>query len=165
MERIIAILCAVLSGALFYFATGLGGSLSTTPGALWILAFLAPIPVLWLAFRPAKGWVVFAAALAAGALGACNLLPAYLGTLPAIALVQGIVAEGLIFAAAVMGARFVAQRISPISAVVMFAALWTALDYLSSLGPNGAALSPGYSQVEFAWNIQIASLFGVWAVT
>jgi apolipoprotein N-acyltransferase len=55
--------------------------------------------------------------------------------------------------------------VSPISGVVVFAALWAALDYLASLGSPGAALSPGYSQLDFPWNAQIASLFGVAAIT
>lgn len=165
MERITSILCAALSGALFYAATGFGGTISTTPGGLWALAFLAPIPVLWLAFRPGKGWVAFLAALFAGAIGGCNILPAYLGALPTGLLVAGIIVPGLLLAISVAAARFVAQRVSPISGVVVFAALWAALDYLSSLGTPGAALSPGYSQLDLPWNVQIASLFGIWAIT
>jgi apolipoprotein N-acyltransferase len=153
----VVVLCALASGAGFYFSTGLG--------AIWFLAWLAPIPVLWLAYGETSGWKIGLAAWSAGAIGALNLLPAYFGLLPTAALAMGIVVTGLVFALPVMGARFVAKRLTPISGVFAFAALWTALDYLASLGANGAALSPAYSQVGFPLLIQSASLFGLWAVT
>jgi apolipoprotein N-acyltransferase len=152
-----ALLCALVSGAGFYFSTDLG--------AFWPLAWLAPIPVLWLAFGPAQGRTVFFAAWAAGAVGGVNLLPAYAGTLPVPVLALAIIGPGLYFAASVIGARFVARRLSPWAGIVAFAALWTAWDYLAAQGPNGAALSPAYSQVGMPFVIQGASLLGVWVVT
>jgi hypothetical protein len=47
----IPIICAALSGLGFYFSIGLGEQ--------WWLAWLAPIPVLWLAFEDTKGWTAF----------------------------------------------------------------------------------------------------------
>jgi len=93
-----ALLCALTSGAGFYLSTDLG--------TFWPLAWLAPIPVLWLAFGPARPWTVFFAAWAAGAIGGFNLLPAYAGTLPTPVLALAIIGPGLLFAASVMGARF-----------------------------------------------------------
>ena len=49
-----AIACALLSAIGFYFSIGLGEQ--------WWLAWLAPVPVLWLAFGETKGWQVFIAA-------------------------------------------------------------------------------------------------------
>jgi len=152
-----ALLCAFASGAGFYFSTDLG--------TFWPLAWLAPIPVLWLAFGPARGWTAFLAAWAAGVIGGLNLLPAYAGTLPASVLVLAILGPGLYFAASVMGARLVARRLSPLAGMVAFAALWTMFDYLAAQGPNGAALSPAYSQVGMPFLIQGASVFGLWIVT
>lgn len=165
MERFTPVICAVLSGILFFISTGLGGTLSTGISVFWAIALVAPVPVLWLAFKSDKDWVVFVAALAAGIIGASNILPAYLGTLPAPALAIAVLAPGLILAVSVWGARFVARRLTPISGIVAFAALWAALDYLSAMGPDGAVLSPGYSQMGLAQNIQIASQFGVFAIT
>ncbi len=165
MTARIAILCAAVSGIAFFFSTGLGGVVAVTPGGLWALAVFAPVPVLWFAFRPNKWWVVFLAALAAGVIGGCNMLPAYLGTLPAAVLLLGIVVPALTFALSVSAARLVMRRTVPLLGVVAFAVVWTAFDYLSSFGPNGAATSPAYSQVELPWMIQSASLFGLWAVT
>ena len=42
-----AIVCALLSGLAFYLSIGLGQD--------WALAWIAPIPVLWLAFGEAPG--------------------------------------------------------------------------------------------------------------
>ncbi|MDE2132980.1 MAG: hypothetical protein KGM97_04625 [Alphaproteobacteria bacterium] len=153
----LALLCAAASAVCFYFSTDLG--------ALWPLAWIAPVPVLWLAFGKTQGWTSFFAAWAASVLGGLNLLPAYLGSLPLPVLLIAIVLPGFCFAVSVMGARLVAQRISPLAGVLAFAALWTAWDYLGSLGPNGAAMSPAYSQVGAPFLIQGASVFGLWIVT
>lgn len=157
MPYVLAALCAVLSGTFFYFSTNLG--------AMWPLAWIAPIPVLWLAFRPGNTWLAFAAATLAGMLGALNLLTAYAGLLPASTLAVGIVLEGVGLGACVIGARLVAQRFSPLAGALAFAALWTTIDFIASYGANGTAASPAYSQVGMPILIQGASLFGLWIVT
>ncbi len=165
MTFITAVLCAAISGAAFYFSCGLGGNVSPTPGSLWAVALFAPIPVLWFAFRPGKHWIVFLTAFAAMLIGAANLLPVYAGVLPLPVLIIAMAAPALGFAGAVMGARFIARRLAPISGVIAFAALWTGFDYLLSQGPNGAASSPAYSQLELPWMIQGVSVFGIWIIT
>lgn len=157
MTYLTAVVCALLGGAGFYFSTGLG--------SIWELAWLAPIPVLWLAFRQERPWTVFVAAFAAYAIGGGNILPAYLGTLPATTLVIAVAGPALCFAVSVMAARFVAARLTPLAGVLAFAALWTAFDFLASLGANGASLSPAYSQVGMPLLIQGASVLGLWIVT
>jgi apolipoprotein N-acyltransferase len=157
MNVIIVVLCALLSGAGLYLSVGLG--------EIWALAWLAPVPVLWLAFRRETGWKVFLAAFAAGAIGGCNILPAYLGTLPPMVLVMVIALPALGFAASVIAAQFVSRRTVPILGVIVFATLWTAFDYLISSGANGTATSPAYSQVGMPFLIQPASIFGLWVVT
>lgn len=161
-----ALLCAAASAFAFYFSTGLGGTVATSPGFLWAVALLAPVPLLWYAFRAtSKGWAVFAAAFGAMLTGMANMLPVYLGTLPPAVLVLGMATPALGFALAVLGARFVAQRVARVTAVFAFAALWTSFDFLLSQDVSGAAASPGYSQVEMPAMIQIASVFGVWSIT
>lgn len=157
-------LAALLSGLAFFFSTGLGGSL--TPTGLWLLALVAPVPVLWLAFQPAtKIWVGALCAFVAMAIGAANILPAYAGSLPVLTLIIAVLAPALAFAAAVTLARYVASRLAPVSGIIAYAAATTALDYLFSMGPNGTAASLAYSQVEAPAMIQIASIFGLWGVT
>ncbi len=153
----IEILCALASGVLFYLSTNLG--------EVWWLAWVAPVPVLWLAFGPARSWAVGAAAYAAAALGATNLLTAYGGIFPWQAFAVIFTVPCLLFAAVVLGARFVARRLHPLAGVVAFAALWTAWDFVASFGPDGTAASPSYSQAGMPLLIQGASLFGLWAVT
>ena len=139
-----ALFCALISGICFYFSFALG--------AQWWLAWLAPIPVLWLAFGKTNWRIAGLACWAAVALGTLNLLPAYAGELPVVVLVVPIVLLGLSFAALALGARFVARRISPLAGVLAFAALWTGSDFLMSLGNNGTAVSPAYSQVGAAFD-------------
>jgi apolipoprotein N-acyltransferase len=158
MSLLLAVICALLSGTGFYFSTGLG--------QVWFLAWLAPLPVLWLAFQPgSKGWTAFLAAWAAAGLGGCNLIPAYAGVIPLPMLALAILGPALLFALAVTGARFVGRMLSPLPGVVAFAALATAFDYLLAQGSNGAALTPAVSQVPMPLLIQSASVFGPWAVT
>jgi apolipoprotein N-acyltransferase len=165
LPRVAPVLAAALSGGAIFLSMGLAGTVSPGLGALWILALLAPVPVLWFAFRAEHGWVAFLVALAAYALGSCNILPAYAGTLSPLALVLAILVPALLFAGAVVAARFVSLRVTPITAVIAFAFFWTGFDYLLSLGPNGTAASPAYAQVGMPWMIQVAALFGVWAIT
>jgi len=153
----IVVVCALLSGVGLYFSVGLG--------EVWALAWLAPIPVLWLAFGPVRAWKVFLAALAAGTIGGCNMLTAYFGSLPFAILIVAIAVPAFAFALSVLGAGFVARRVAPILGVIAFASLWSGFDYLLSLGSNGAALSPAYSQMGMPFFIQGASLAGLWAVT
>jgi apolipoprotein N-acyltransferase len=156
---------AVLSGAVFYFSTGLAGTLAPGPGMLWAVALLAPVPVLWFAFQASRTWLVAVVAFVAYGLGAANLLSAYAGILPLLALGLAILAPAAGFAVAVAAARFVFQRVTPITAVFTFAFAWTGVDYLLSLGPNGAAASPAYAQLGLPWMVQIAAVFGLWGVT
>jgi apolipoprotein N-acyltransferase len=101
----IAIVCALLSAIGFYFSLGLGEQ--------WWLLWLAPVPILWLAFGDEKPWIVFFAAWVAAALGATNLLRAYAGSLPTFVLVLGIGAPALMFAASVMGAGACSGHLEP----------------------------------------------------
>lgn len=153
----IAILCALLSGAFFYLSTNLG--------ATWWLAWLAPVPVLWLAFGESKGWIVAASAFAALALGATNLLSAYAGVFPWAAFAIIFTLPPFLFALIVLGTRFVTRRVHPLAGMIAFAALWTSWDFAASFGPDGTAASPAYSQVGTPLLIQTASLFGLWSIT
>lgn len=165
MTRLTPWLCAAFSAVAIYFSLGLAGTVAPGPGVVWLLAVLAPVPVLWFALRADKAWAGLLVAFAAYALGSCNILPAYAAVLPPPVLAEIILVPALGFALAVMAARFVMLRLTPVSAVIAFAFLWTGFDYLLSLGPNGAASSPAYAQVSLPWMIQIASVAGLWGIT
>lgn len=157
MKLLTALVCALASGAAFYFSIALG--------SVWILAWLAPMPVLWFAFGPSRAWQAFLAAWLGLAIGLCNILKAYGGVLPPVVLLIAIGVPALAFALSAMGARVVARRVSPLAGAITFAALWTACDFLFSFGPNGTAVSPAYSQVGMPLLIQSASVFGLWSIT
>jgi apolipoprotein N-acyltransferase len=154
----IAVACALLSAAGFYFSIGLGDR--------WWLAWAAPIPVLWFAFGPSRLWQGFLVAFAAFGLGGCSVLRAYGGTLPAPVLILALAGPALCFAAAVAGAKFVRERRGPVSAMVAFAALWAAVDFLSAFSrAGGAASTPAASQVGAPVLMEILSVTGFVGVT
>lgn len=152
------LVCALLSAAAFYFSIGLGDQ--------WWLAWIAPVPILWLAFGDTKTWAVFFAAWAAYALGEMNLLRAYAGTLPVAVLMLAVAGPALIFALATLGARQVRSAIGPVAAMVAFAAVWAALDFLSSFNHVGGSVStPAAAESGAPLLIQTASLVGFTGIT
>jgi apolipoprotein N-acyltransferase len=153
-----SIVCALLTAAGFYFSLGLGEQ--------WWLAWLAPIPVLWLAFGKTNAWQVFFASWAAMALGATSVLRAYGGLLPNIVLILYINIPSLLFAVSVVGARYVHRALGSVAAMFMFAVLWTAFDFLVSLGSsNGSVGTPAAAEVGMPLLIQTASLVGFPGIT
>jgi apolipoprotein N-acyltransferase len=154
----IAIACTLLSAAGFYLCLGLGSQ--------WWLVWIAPVPVLWLAFGASRSWVALVAAWGAFALGTLNLLRAYGGILPIPVLVFYPVVPGLLFALAVMGSRQVQRALGPVPAMLAFAALWAAFDLLLSLlGSAGSIGSPATAQVSAPVLVQSAALLGFSAIT
>ena len=154
----IAIVCALLSAIGFYFSVGLGEQ--------WWLAWLAHIPILWLAFGDTKPWPAFFAAFLGYAFGATSILRAYAGLLPWFVLVLGICGPALLFAASVMGARRVQRAFGPIAAMFAFGLLWAAFDYLSSFSQAGGSVAtPAAAEVGAPMLIQTASLVSYLGIT
>ena len=153
-----ALLCAVLGGAMFYLSQGTDD--------VWWLTWLAPVPLLWLAYGPARRWHLFVAALAANACGQIYVIQTYGDAMPVLAMAVMMLGWGGLFAAAILFAQAVWQRLSPIAALLGFPAAWTAIEYgVSLISPHGTWSALGYSQVSFPPAIQIASLFGLYAIT
>lgn len=152
----IALICALATGALFHVSTGMN--------EVWPLAWLAPLPVLWLAYGEARWWKVMAAAFAGYLLGELNLFEAYgmLGVM--LAVLISIVAAA--FTACVMLGRLAVRRLPPWAGALAFPCAWTAWEYLFSLiSPNGSFGALAYSQIEAPALIQSASLFGLWPIS
>jgi apolipoprotein N-acyltransferase len=152
------VLFAVVVSAAAFFV-------SLNHGSTWPLAWLAPVPVLFVNFGSVTARTGFVAAWAAYALGATNLLLAYAGTMPWPSLLLGVIGPALYFAASARAARYVAQRLGGSAGVLAFAAIWAGCDFLVSLGGDGTAPSPAYSQAGAPAIVQGASLFGIWIVT
>lgn len=154
----IALACTLLSAVAFYFSCGLGTQ--------WWLLWIAPVPVLWLAYGESPPWVALLACWAASALGALNLLHAYAGILPLPVLAFWPVVPGLLFALAAIGSRRVLRVLGPIPAVLAFAALWTAADFLISLVSTAGSIgSPATAEAGAPMLVQSAALVGFCGVT
>ena len=154
----IALLCAALTAIGFYFSAGLGDQ--------WWLAWLAPVPILWLAFGETKGWQVFLAAFLAYALGETSILRAYGGVMPVPVMFIAIGGPALCFAFAVYGAKRIQRRFGDIAGMFGFAALWAAVDFLSSFSnAGGAVATPSAAEVGAPMLIQSASLVGFIGIT
>ncbi len=118
----------LISAVAFYLSTGLG--------EVWPLAWLAPAPVLWLAYREPRGRV-FLAAAAAFFLGSLNLF-AFLSRIMPPSVVLGLLAmPALVFGGIVLFAGRAARTVHPMAAVLAFPAAWTAYEFLLSLGSVG----------------------------
>jgi apolipoprotein N-acyltransferase len=133
---------------------------------VWWLAWIAPLPLLWLAYGPAPRRQLFAASLAAFAAGQIYMIQCYWGQLPWYAVALMMLGNGALFAGAILLARRARAGLPSFAALLAFPALWTAAEYLESLvSPHGAWVTFGYTQVAWPAAIQIASLFGAPAIT
>lgn len=154
----IAIACVILTAAACYFSFGLGSA--------WWLAWLAPVPVLWLAFGKTRHWLAFLAAWAGFALGMTSVVRAYINVLPGPVLALDVLGPSLVFALAAIGARRVKTALGPIAAMLAFAALWTGCDLLFSIWPgSGSIVSPAGAEVAAPVLIQSAALVGFVGIT
>lgn len=154
----IAIVCALLSGVMFYLSQGMAD--------LWWLAWIAPTPVLWLAYGDTRWWMTALTSVGAFALGQFFLFQCYARFMGTLVIGAQILILALLFAATVLFARAIYTRLGAIAALIAFPALWTAFEYLlGSLSPNGTFGALGYSQVSAPFLIQSAALFGLAAIS
>jgi apolipoprotein N-acyltransferase len=153
-----ALLVVLLSGIMFYLSQGLAD--------VWVLAWFAPVPLLWLGYGDAPRWQVFLASVAAFAAGQIYLLQCYWGHLPPSIIAPLAVSLCVSFAIAVLFSGEALRRGSPWAALIAFPAFWTALEYgIDLVSPHGSWGALGYAEVSFPAAIQVAALFGVSAVS
>jgi apolipoprotein N-acyltransferase len=160
----IVVLCALLSGALFYLSQG--------PADLWYLAWLAPAPLLWLAYGDAPNRQLIFAALAAFVIGQCYIFfyTFVFRIVPPVVAIPLMISlfllQAIAFPVAIGFARYVQRRASPFVALLAFPACWTAFEYAIGLvSPHGSFGSWAYSEMSAPVLIQSASLFGLYSVT
>ena len=153
-----ALICTLAAGLMFYLSQGTHD--------VWWQAWFAPLPILWLAYGPARTPIVAAAAFVAFAMGQLYLAECYWGQLPLSFMATWLVIFGALFTVAILAARLMQRRLQPWAALFAFPVIWTAIEYLVSLvSPHGTFGSLAYSQVSFPPALQIASLFGLYAIT
>jgi apolipoprotein N-acyltransferase len=152
----LALLLAALSGAAL--------SLSLPPAGLWPIAFVAPIPLLWLVRVSAPG----RAALAGFVFGVC-----YFGAVLYWILLFGELAWGsLVLGSCAYTAAFGALAPAvwrpehPVRSTVGLAALWTVLEWVRGAFPLGGFAwgQLGSTQVDSPM-LPLASVTGVWGLS
>lgn len=150
---------ALLGGIMFYLSQGFDH--------VWPLAWLAPVPLLWLAYGRKPLWRVLAASAIAILASAGYLLQSpYLHLIPPSVIVSFLVLYTALFCVAIWFARFAQLRTSPVLTLLAFPACWTAFEFLLQLrSPNGTYGSLAYSTMAAPVLIQSASLLGMYAVT
>jgi apolipoprotein N-acyltransferase len=152
------VLAAILSGIMFFLSQGLAD--------VWALAWFAPAPLLWLAYGDTPRWRVLLASVAAFAAGQVYLVQCYWGRIPPLIIAPLVLILCVAFASAVVFSGEAFRRDSTWAALLAFPAFWTALEYGIGLrSPHGSFGALGYAEVAFPAGIQVASLFGVHAVT
>ncbi len=151
------LLAIAISAGAYYISTGLG--------EFWPAAWIAPIPVLMLAFG--SSWRrAAAAAFAAYLLGSLNLVRFLARVMPPGIMIAGLAVAALIYMGTVLLARFAERRLPDWAAAFAFPAAWTAYEFLNSISsPHGTSLSLAYSQANFLPALQVASLTGFAGVT
>lgn len=153
----IAIAAAVLSGIMFYLSQGFDN--------VWILAWFAPLPLLWLAYGKTPTWQVMSAS-AIAILASVGSLLQLSYTPPLGILMPALVAYSALFCTAVWFARFVQHRATRVATLFAFPACWTAFEFLMEIrSPNGSYGALAYSTMSAPVLIQSASLLGLSAVT
>ncbi len=151
------ILVILLSGVLYFIAW---------TGHAWPLAWIAPIPVLWLAYGTNRWTRAAIVAFLGFGVGGLRLAQIYYGALPASVLVIGAVTLGAAFMLVVLCARFIARQGNAVASLFAFPVLMVTWEVLiAKFSVNGSFGSLSYSQVSFPPILQVASLFGIAAIT
>jgi apolipoprotein N-acyltransferase len=144
------------AAASFYFSTGLE--------TWWPLAWVAPVPVLFLALRTSTTRAGLAA-VAAYFLGGFNMFGYLTLFVPAPLVLTFMLFPAVVFAGAVLAARYASFRLTTVAAAVVFPCFWTAYEFLlSRISPHGTWGSLAYTQTDFLPLLQIVSLTGIWGI-
>ncbi|HTX77728.1 MAG TPA: nitrilase-related carbon-nitrogen hydrolase [Terracidiphilus sp.] len=154
-----ALLLAVavlLTAAGFYWTYGLF--------PIWWLAWLAPLPILWLAPR-VGGWTAAGTAFVAMGLARLDLWSYYhLLHIPFALSIAAVVEPALVFACAVSLYRGFLRRDQPGRAVLAYPAVVVAAEYLVSLS-QGTFGNTAYTQLRDLPVLQLAALTGIWGIS
>jgi len=154
----VGVAATALAALAWWFASGVEPQ--------WWLAWLAPLPVLWLAPRVGARWAALVgfAAYAAGGLNVWSYLHAAVG-LPTLPVIGFILVGGAMLALCVLLYRHLLLRGRTVAAVLSVPALWVACEYvISLLSPHSTFFNIGYTQSDALPVIQIAAVTGLWGI-
>jgi apolipoprotein N-acyltransferase len=139
--------------------------LSQGPANAWPLAWLAPVPLLWLAFGGTPAWRLLAVSFLAFLIGQVYIAQCYVGA-PLMSLMSLLGLRPILFPLSILFAQLIHRRLSPLAAVLAFPACWTTMEFVDGLlSPHGSFGSIAYSQVSAPIVLQSASLFGMYSIT
>jgi len=139
--------------------------LSQGPANAWPLAWLAPVPLLWLAFGSTPAWRLLAVSFLAFLIGQVYIAQCYVGA-PLMSLMSLLGLRPILFPLGILFARLIHGRLPPLASVLAFPACWTAMEFAAGLfSPHGSFGSIAYSQVSTPIVLQSASLFGMYSIT
>ncbi len=133
---------------------------------IWWMAWMAPIPVLWLASRVSTRWAVLAG-FSAYTMGSFNLwayLHDHIG-IPLTTIAYYIALPGVMLALCILLYKRLLLRGRPLAAACAVPATWVAIAYVNAvLSPHGTFFDIGYSQMDMLVIIQIAAVTGIWGI-
>ena len=147
-----------MSALCYWFGTGLD--------PLWWLAWLAPVPVLWLATR-VRASAAALSAFAVVVLAAFNQWHYVhdLVHLPVPVLILSTFVPALVFALTVLLYRRLALRGRHVAAMLSVPLFWTAVYFgNAAASPHGTWGDLAYTQMNMPLVIQIAALTGLWGI-
>lgn len=153
-KRLVLLLAAGLaSGLLLRLAMGLE--------PIWWLAWVAPVPLLLLAFRSGQPEAL-GITLVAGLIGASATFHYRQQIFPLPTVLVATALQGLTWTFVVMQARRLVLRYPAAWTVLAYPVLWVAVDTLvAALRQSGNESSLAYTQVECLPVLQVTSLLGV----
>ncbi|MBB4131291.1 nitrilase-related carbon-nitrogen hydrolase [Xanthomonas sp. 3075] len=145
---------ALFAGAALWLGVGL------QPPWWWV--WLAPAPVLWLAYTIERKAHARIAVLLATTVAATHYVPYFGLVMPLPAVVLATCAIALLWSAVVMGARGVVRCLRNGWSVLAYPLLWVCADLLMArLLPDGNWGSPAYTQADVLPLLQLTALTGV----
>jgi apolipoprotein N-acyltransferase len=150
-------LAVLVAAGAYFFGTGLDG--------LWPLVWIAPLPVLVLAFR-SSGRRSAAIAFVAYVLGGLNLASYLIPLVPPAVVGAALVIPALAFSLAVLAQRYATLRCTHWGSIFVFPGVWTSYEFLISIvSPDGTALNLAYSQAHVLPIVQLAAVTGIWGIS
>jgi apolipoprotein N-acyltransferase len=157
-QILLAVAATILSALCWFYGTGLH--------PVWILTWLAPLPILLIAPRISR-WPAFGAAFFAFAIGSLNVWSyGHAVAVPLWLALVAVIAPALVFAGIVLFHRGFLLRGQLLRAAFALPILWTAFEYLLEFkSPHSTWGNLGYTQIDLLPLIQIASITGIWAIS
>jgi apolipoprotein N-acyltransferase len=151
------LICTALSAVMFYLSQG--------PANAWPLTWLAPVPLLWLAFGNTPAWRLLAVSFLAYLIGQVYIAQCYVGA-PLLSLLSLLGLRPILFPLCILFARLLHRRLSLLPTLLAFPAGWTVMEFVAGLlSPHGSFGSVAYSEVSVPIVLQSASLFGMYSIT